>query len=112
MAGAGDSGDSNQLNRTDAYSLESLPQCIFCYWHVGANECRAFGEKPIPTEILENRVLHTTPYPGDRGRMFVRVSTWTRPLKNGNDLDRCEDQGQNLPRARGLTAGAGSPDGL
>lgn len=47
------------------------PQCQRCaHWQRGTLTCAAFPER-IPTEILANKLSHTTSYPGDHGIHFA-----------------------------------------
>lgn len=53
------------------------PKCLECVhlkknpYTVGSIPCTAFP-KGIPDEILESRVSHTKPYPGDHGIQFKK----------------------------------------
>jgi hypothetical protein len=44
--------------------------CHVCTRRRGVWSCEAFDR--IPAEILVGAVLHTKPYPGDRGLQFVK----------------------------------------
>lgn len=48
------------------------PMCMKCRHYRGALACNAYPEG-IPLEILNSRVDHRRPYPGDRGITFSAV---------------------------------------
>ncbi len=59
------------------------PQCFSCREYRGLCEtapegpeyrCAAFGDRPIPEDLLWNRSIHDKPYPGDHGIRFTACS--------------------------------------
>src|SRR6266576_6431348 len=83
------------------------PQCFACRHLIGVVtnigwQCAAFGDRPIPKEILVNAADHREPYPGDMGMRFVDKDTAV-VLIDSADSDR------NLIRAAGIMFQA--PDG-
>lgn len=46
-----------------------VSQCLFCRHAQANNTCEAFP-KGIPQQILDNRILHNRPYPGDHNIQF------------------------------------------
>lgn len=60
----------------------SIPeQCQACkHFHAKkrGNYCNAYPDTPIPREILEMRVDHRSPHPGDQGIRWEPIEPGTR----------------------------------
>lgn len=67
--------------RNEAYTeVVQSTQCIDCRHYQGLLRCDAFGDEPIPQEILSGEHDHREPYPGDNGVRF-------EPLNESDDQD-------------------------
>lgn len=53
-------------------ALEVIGICHLCQHRRGVRTCEAFPDG-IPKEIIVGDVMHTQPYPGDRGIIFKRI---------------------------------------
>lgn len=58
----------------------SVASCINCRWWDGNRGkpigwyCMAFGDMPIPPEIAKGLHDHKSPYPGDSGIRFEKIT--------------------------------------
>ena len=55
-------------------------QCISCKHRRGGSICKAFGNKPIPTEIVTGLFDHSKPYPGDNGYRYEMLDSYAELL--------------------------------
>lgn len=63
------------------------PVCLSCkrFDPAPRNEyglfCEAFGDKPIPEDIIQSRFDHREPHAGDSGLQFVQDESKPAPLR-------------------------------
>jgi len=56
-------------------------QCISCKHRQGGSLCKAFGNKPIPTEIITGLFDHSKPYPNDNGYRYEMLDSYAELIK-------------------------------
>lgn len=67
------SGMTHRFEEEDTPQFEVVGICHLCRHRTGLVKCTAFAPDPIPTEILVGDVVHTRPYPGDKGIVFEAI---------------------------------------
>lgn len=71
MADPDPEGHQGSMSEDNDPVFETVGICHVCVNRTSLFRCRAFPNG-IPQEILRGDVMHTSPYPGDGGILFVR----------------------------------------